>query len=115
MIAKGIFIRQQAAVIADRCLCAARLCEAENEVGKHGLTMQGARGEVANPAVRIARAYRVALQRWDSELGLLPSSRASIHLPEPSPCGMSVLERALCGGGPMDPIEPTCAATTRNS
>lgn len=95
----------ESAALADRCLCHQRLQEAEAIIRKEGFTVQGARGETTHPAVRIAKAYRTSLQRYDVELGLTPSSRAGMHLPEPSPEDMSALERALYGGRPMDPIE----------
>jgi phage terminase small subunit len=63
--------------IADRCLCVQRIAEAEQIIREEGLTIAGSRdrGEVSHPAVRAARAYRTAMQRYDRELYLTPISR----------------------------------------
>jgi P27 family predicted phage terminase small subunit len=68
----------ESAAIADRCLCFQRVQEAEADVRKTGFVVRQRRGDVTNPFVRVAKAYRDALNRWDAELGLTPSSRASI-------------------------------------
>jgi P27 family predicted phage terminase small subunit len=65
----------EAVAIGDRCLCFQRVMEAEEIVSREGMTIQGSRGEVTHPALRMARDYRAAMQRWDLELGLMPSSR----------------------------------------
>jgi P27 family predicted phage terminase small subunit len=94
----------ESAAIADRCLCHQRVQEAEAIIRKEGFTIRSSRGEIAHPAVRIARAYRTAMQRYDAELGLTPSSRANLQLPGASGDGMDPLERALYGLD-YDPIE----------
>jgi P27 family predicted phage terminase small subunit len=86
----------ESAGIADRCLCFQRLQEAEADVRKTGFVVRRRRGVVANPSVRIAKAYRDAMNRWDAELGLTPSARASIG-PIEHEDSLDALERALCG------------------
>jgi P27 family predicted phage terminase small subunit len=99
LLAVAHWLREtESAAIADRCLCMQRVIEAEEDVVKFGFTIRGRHGEVANPSVRIARAYRSAMQRWDAELGLLPSSRAALA-PDDQDAGFDALEAALCRGG----------------
>jgi P27 family predicted phage terminase small subunit len=95
----------ESVALADRCLCFQRLQECERILQKEGLTVKDSRGETTHPVLRIARAYRSAMLRYDAELGLTPSSRAGLHLPDAVPAGMNALERALCSGRPIDPIE----------
>jgi P27 family predicted phage terminase small subunit len=90
----------ESAAIADRCLCFQRLQECEAQLRKEGLVIQGSRGEVTHPVLRIARAYRTAMQRYDAELGLTPASRAGLQLSKTPFDGMDAIERALCSGLP---------------
>jgi P27 family predicted phage terminase small subunit len=90
----------ESAAVADRCLCFQRLQECEAQLRKEGLVIQGSRGEVTHPVLRVARAYRAALQRYDAELGLTPSSRAGLQLQQTPSDAMDPIERDLCGGLP---------------
>src|SRR3954468_8589569 len=82
LLASAFWLREtEAAAIADRCLCVQRVQEAETDIRKRGMIVRGSESDGPNPCVRIARAYRASLHRWDAELGLTPSSRASLQLP----------------------------------
>lgn len=64
--------------IADRCLCFQRMLEAEQDIRARGLIVEGTKSPVPNPSIRVAKAYRLSLQRYDSELGLTASSRGRV-------------------------------------
>lgn len=95
-----------AVAIADRCLCFQRVLEAEQDVRDRGTIVRTRNGKVANPSIRIARAYRISMQRYDAELGLTASSRGRVEgdVPPLNPDAakaaevqMDPIERALCG------------------
>ena len=90
----------EAVAICDRCLCFQRLQECEAQLRKEGLVIQGSRGEVTHPMLGIAKEYRAAMQRYDAELGLTPSSRAGLQLQQTRSDSMDPIEQALCGGLP---------------
>jgi P27 family predicted phage terminase small subunit len=93
--------------IADRCICVARLLEAESDIAKRGTLVKNGGRRVTNPNVRTAREYRRVIMRYDSELGLTASSRS--RLPDvpanrnrragtgPGDWRDDPIERALCG------------------
>lgn len=86
--------------IADRCLCLQRCLEAEEDIRQRGHVVLTRNGRVQNPSIRIARSYRISIQRHDAELGLTASSRGRIvtAVGLPSSGGWDdVLERKLCG------------------
>ena len=90
----------EAFAIADRCVCAARLLECEHDIQTRGHVIRTRNGKVLNPSVRVARSYRISLQRHDAELGLTASSRGRLveAMPTFNPGSMDdPLERALCG------------------
>jgi P27 family predicted phage terminase small subunit len=95
-----------ASVIADRCVCTARLLEAEEDVQQRGTTVRTRNGRTKNQNVVIARTYRTALQKYDQQLGLTPSGREALRdiTLEPIPGSADdPLERALCGDLPPFP------------
>ncbi|QVJ00338.1 phage terminase small subunit P27 family [Nocardiopsis eucommiae] len=54
---------------------------ASEEVNKHGLLVQGAKGNlVRNPAVQVARDYADLMVRFGSRFGLSPSDRAGLKV-----------------------------------
>jgi phage terminase small subunit len=72
----GYWLRESESVaIADRCVCFQRIQEAEEEIRRNGFTVVNRGREVANPAIRIAKYYRDAMDRWDQELYLKPFCR----------------------------------------
>lgn len=89
----------ESVAIADRCLCFQRLLEAEQDIRDRGSVVRTRNGNVLNPSIRIARGYRISLQRYDSELGLTSSARTRIDPDGVSPAGkqMDSIESKLCG------------------
>jgi P27 family predicted phage terminase small subunit len=69
------------ASLADLCICRMRLEECERQIAEHGVLVPGQRGLVKNPAVQIARQYRVALQKWADQFGCTPAARSRISAP----------------------------------
>jgi P27 family predicted phage terminase small subunit len=108
IIAAAYWLRETDSVaVADRCLCFQRLLEAEQDIRDRGTIVRTRNGKVTNPSIRIARAYRISIQRYDSELGLTASSRGRVDgdgsMPNPPKQPgkpMDPLERALCGNLP---------------
>ncbi len=85
----------EAAAIADRCLCWARLLEAEADIAERGFIVRTRNGKVKNPSVQIAREYRKAIQAYDAALGLTTIARERLSPAKPE--GGDALENALCG------------------
>lgn len=69
--------------VKDLCVCVARIDQAERDLSERGLIVTAERGTVKNGAATIAGQYRTQLARYIRELGLSPSARTSITLPEP--------------------------------
>jgi P27 family predicted phage terminase small subunit len=93
-----------AACLADRCLCWARLQEAEKLVKQRGMFIETERGLRANPGINVAKGYRKDLKTYDAELGLTPSSRTRVGSGTGDKAGSGsskgtadAIERALCG------------------
>jgi phage terminase small subunit len=94
-----------AKALTDRCLCVQRLLEAEQDISRRGMVLEN--GKDMNPMLRAVRLYRTALQRYDSELGLTPSSQERISseaqgtlFDVPSSAGpkkIDSIESKLCG------------------
>ena len=98
--AEAYWLREtEAVVITDRCLCFQRLLEAEEDIRQRGHVVRTRNGMTLNASIRVARAYRTALMRYDAELGLTPSARTRLADPPLPPLGSidDPLERALCG------------------
>lgn len=68
--------------VKDLCICVARIDQAERDLSERGLIVTAERGTVKNGAATIAGQYRTQLARYIRELGLSPSARASITLPD---------------------------------
>ncbi len=69
--------------VRDLCVCVARIDQAERDLSERGLMVTAERGTVKNGAATIATQYRGQLARYIRELGLSPSARTSITVPEP--------------------------------
>lgn len=69
--------------VKDLCICVARIDQAERDLSERGLMVTAERGTVKNGAATIATQYRGQLARYIRELGLSPSARTSITVPEP--------------------------------
>lgn len=81
----GLLTEVDGAAFADYCLCLARLEEAERDIEKRGLLVDGDRGKVKNPAAQLAREYRAAAQKWAARFGLDPASRAGLDIAKEGP------------------------------
>ncbi|CAM5470111.1 hypothetical protein SXANM310S_00462 [Streptomyces xanthochromogenes] len=68
--------------VKDLCVCVARIDQAERDLSERGLIVTAERGTVKNGAATIAGQYRTQLARYIRELGLSPSARSGITLPE---------------------------------
>ncbi|WP_326811564.1 P27 family phage terminase small subunit [Streptomyces scopuliridis] len=66
----------------DLCVCVARIDQAERDLSERGLMVTAERGTVKNGAATIAAQYRTQLARYIRELGLSPSARTAITVPE---------------------------------
>lgn len=110
IVAIAYWLRESDSVaVADRCLCFQRMLEAEQDIRDRGSIVRTRNGKVTNPSIRVSRAYRISIQRYDSELGLTASSRGRIDegataQPAGASAGvnapvtnMDPIEKALCG------------------
>lgn len=68
--------------LRDMAICYARLEEAEADVARRGLLIEGDRGPVKNPACQLAREYRRAFQAWAARFGLTTQDRKRINVEE---------------------------------
>jgi P27 family predicted phage terminase small subunit len=92
LVATGTITAADRLGLADMTLCVWRLHQAEAEVERLGLTVQGTRGgPVRNPAAALAREYRQAVQAWAARFGLTPGDRARLRQ-EPAPAGPTLAE-----------------------
>lgn len=70
--------------LADLCVCVARLDRAERDIERRGLLVRGAKGNrVKNPALQVAREYRMSVQRWFATFGLTPADRQRLGPQKP--------------------------------
>lgn len=91
-----------AAAIADRCLCAQRLMQAEDDIRLRGHICRTRNGKVKNQSVAIARDYRTKVMKYDEQLGLTPASRDKLSdaIRSTEQEATDRLEQLLCGEGP---------------
>jgi P27 family predicted phage terminase small subunit len=101
IVAAAYWFREtDSAAIADRCLCFQRMLEAEQDIRDRGAIVRTRNGKVTNPSIRIARAYRLSIQRYDAELGLTASSRGRVDVDGAVPMMPTQIQRR-----PIDPLE----------
>lgn len=74
---EGIIARLDGRLLEDYCICCAQLDEANRAVAKHGFG-EGAK----NPAVTAANQIRAQLKFYISEIGMSPTSRMRMNLPD---------------------------------
>lgn len=68
-------------LLAEYCICVARIDECEREISRRGLLVsadRADRGLVRNPATTVVAQYRTQLARYIGELGLSPSARTRL-------------------------------------
>lgn len=68
--------------LAVYCDAVVRYAQASQDIEENGLTVEGARGVVQNPAVLVASKYASIISRCAAKLGLDPASRASLAIPK---------------------------------
>ena len=68
-------------LLADYCVCVARIDQCERDLSTRGLLMEGERGWQKNGATTIVSQYRAQLKVYIRELGLSPSARAGLKPP----------------------------------
>ena len=75
------------------CVAWGHLRDAEAAVQRDGLTLVGHRGiGRKHPALTVINQATAQLRAWAGELGLTPSSRSRLDLPEPEDAGESDLD-----------------------
>lgn len=75
-----------AAALEGFCSAYSRWVEAEREINRDGVVIEGYRGgRVKHPALQIARDQREAMLKFARELGLTPKAREAISLPMEDP------------------------------
>lgn len=71
------------AVLVDYCLCWARILQGERALARQGMIVPGREGtQVKNPWTTVVAQYRTQLKAYVAELGLSPSARGRLDLPE---------------------------------
>jgi P27 family predicted phage terminase small subunit len=76
-----------AMILADYCICVARIDECERDISRRGMLIEGERGWQKNGATTVAGQYRTQLARYIGELGLSPSARTRLAPPKESDDG----------------------------
>lgn len=71
-----------AMILADYCVCVARIDECERDISRRGMLIEGERGWQKNGATTVAGQYRTQLRVYIGELGLSPSSRGRMSPPK---------------------------------
>lgn len=74
-------------LLADYCLCVARIDQCERLLSTEGLLMKGERGWQKHGATTIVGQYRTQLRAYIGELGLSPSARTGMKPPKGSDDG----------------------------
>jgi P27 family predicted phage terminase small subunit len=83
MLAKlRLFTAADHSMLLGYCVSYAKALDAEREVTGRGMVIDTAYGPKANPAVSMARNEWAAVRRFAQELGLTPSARSRISVPE---------------------------------
>jgi len=70
-----------ATILADYCICVARIDECERDISRRGMLIEGERGWQKNGATTVAGQYRTQLKAYIGELGLSPSARGRMSPP----------------------------------
>ena len=84
LVRLGVVTVLDRVVLAGYCQCFARWRQASESLEREGSVVPGYRGIMRkNPLIMVERQYRESMQRFAQELGLTPSSRARLHLPDP--------------------------------
>jgi P27 family predicted phage terminase small subunit len=77
---RGVLTAWDVEAFAVYCDAVVHFRQASLEVARDGMTVQGVRGVVKNPAVTAAKDYADLMQRYGARFGLTPSDRASLSV-----------------------------------
>ncbi len=67
--------------LVDLCVSIVRLREAEEDISKRGLIIDGKR----NPSILTSKDYAARLRAWSERFGLSPADRGRLDVREPHP------------------------------
>lgn len=80
---RGLLATVDRAVLVDYCVCWARLLQCERRLAREGLAVKGQKDNlVKHPQTTVAAQYRAALRNYSARLGLSPTDRGRLALPE---------------------------------
>lgn len=96
LIDKGVLTTWDVEAFAVYCDVVVRFRQASMEVSRTGMTIDGARGTVKNPAVTAAKDYADLMHRYGARFGLTPSDRAGLKVERGDPRGGAA--KFLSGG-----------------
>jgi P27 family predicted phage terminase small subunit len=82
LIEAGVLASLDANSLSRYCILWCRWREIEDDMRQHGQTRAPTEGGAMRPQVRIADKLCSQLLRLEQELGLTPSARARIHVPD---------------------------------
>lgn len=80
LTSRGVLTAWDVEAFAVYCDAVVHFRQASLEVTRTGMTIEGARGSVKNPAVTAAKDYADLMQRYGARFGLTPSDRASLSV-----------------------------------
>jgi P27 family predicted phage terminase small subunit len=95
LIAAGTLSETDLAVLAVYCLNLDLLVRAQGEIERNGMTIEGVRGRVRNPALAVVSGTTAAIRSLASELGLTPKSRARVAGPAEDADDVPTLDELL--------------------
>ncbi|MEI7705863.1 MAG: phage terminase small subunit P27 family [Deltaproteobacteria bacterium] len=95
--ALGVLTLVDGSVLEGFCRHYSRAVQADRAIDKYGMIIDTPFGPKLNPAVRVSRESWTVLNQLGSKLGLSPSDRARLSVPEKAP--VDDTEEDLFGGG----------------
>lgn len=81
LIDLGLLTEADLMVFTTYCMNVNILIEAQHDIERNGMTIDGARGPVRNPALATFAAATTALRSLAAEFGMTPSSRSRMRMP----------------------------------
>lgn len=81
LIQLGLLTEADLMIFVAYCLNVNILVESQLDIDKNGMTIEGSRGPVRNPALATFAAATTALRSLAAEFGMTPSSRSRMRLP----------------------------------
>jgi P27 family predicted phage terminase small subunit len=93
----GVLTLVDGSVLEGFCRHYSRAVQADRAIDKFGMIVETPFGPKLNPAVRVSRESWTVLNQLSAKLGLSPSDRARLSVPEKAP--VDDTEEDLFGGG----------------